>query len=99
ARRLKIPIIGLADTNADPDEIDYVIPGNDDAIRSVTLMSRIIADAVIEGRAANEGSRVSPTTVRTAPLVVGASADVAPPQPAERAVAEAAPEPDAPAAE
>jgi small subunit ribosomal protein S2 len=52
ARRLKIPIIGLVDTNADPDEVDYVIPGNDDAIRSVALMARVIADAVIEG---NEG--------------------------------------------
>ncbi|MGB4592281.1 MAG: 30S ribosomal protein S2 [Coriobacteriia bacterium] len=52
ARRLKIPIIGLVDTNADPDEVDYVIPGNDDAIRSVNLICRIIADAAIEGRAA-----------------------------------------------
>jgi len=50
ARRLRIPIIGLVDTNADPDEVDYVIPGNDDAIRSVQLMCRVIADAVIDGR-------------------------------------------------
>ncbi len=50
ARRLRIPIIGLVDTNADPDDVDYVIPGNDDAIRSVGLMCRIIADAVIDGR-------------------------------------------------
>jgi small subunit ribosomal protein S2 len=50
ARRLKIPIIGLVDTNADPDEVDYVIPANDDAIRSVGLMCRVIADAVIDGR-------------------------------------------------
>jgi small subunit ribosomal protein S2 len=50
ARRLRIPIIGLVDTNADPDEVDYVIPGNDDAIRSVGLMCRVIADAVIDGR-------------------------------------------------
>ena len=52
AQRLRIPIIGLVDTNADPDEVDYVIPGNDDAIRSVGLMCRVIADAVIEGRGA-----------------------------------------------
>ena len=45
-----IPIIGLVDTNADPDEVDYVIPANDDAIRSVGLMCRVIADAVIDGR-------------------------------------------------
>jgi len=52
ARRLGIPIIGIVDTNADPDEVDYVIPGNDDAIRSVALMCRIIADGVLDGRAA-----------------------------------------------
>jgi small subunit ribosomal protein S2 len=50
ARRLDIPIIALADTNSDPDEIDYPIPANDDAIRAVRLLSAKIADAVIEGR-------------------------------------------------
>ena len=50
ARKLHIPIIGLVDTNCDPDEIDYVIPGNDDAIRSCALIVRVIADAVAEGR-------------------------------------------------
>jgi len=50
ARRLHIPIIGLVDTNADPDEVEYVIPANDDAIRSVGLMCRVIADAIIDGR-------------------------------------------------
>jgi len=50
ARRLEIPIIALADTNSDPDEIDYPIPANDDAIRAVRLLSSKIADAVIEGR-------------------------------------------------
>ncbi len=49
ARRLRIPIIGIVDTNADPDEVEYVIPANDDAIRSVALMARVIADAVIDG--------------------------------------------------
>ncbi|MDO9556983.1 MAG: 30S ribosomal protein S2 [Coriobacteriia bacterium] len=49
ARRLKIPIIGLVDTNADPDEVDFVIPGNDDAIRSISLIARVIADAAIAG--------------------------------------------------
>jgi small subunit ribosomal protein S2 len=49
ARRLHIPIIGLVDTNADPDEVDYVIPANDDAIRSVGLMCRVIADAITDG--------------------------------------------------
>ncbi len=50
ARKLKIPIIGLVDTNCDPDEIDYIIPGNDDAIRSCGLIIRVMADAVAQGR-------------------------------------------------
>ncbi len=50
ARKLKIPIIGLVDTNCDPDEIDYIIPGNDDAIRSCSLIVRTMADAVAQGR-------------------------------------------------
>jgi small subunit ribosomal protein S2 len=49
ANRLGIPVVAVVDTNCDPDVIDYVIPGNDDAIRSATLMSRIVADAVGEG--------------------------------------------------
>ena len=50
ANRLRIPVVAVVDTNCDPDIIDYVIPGNDDAIRSAQLMSRVIADAVNEGR-------------------------------------------------
>jgi len=50
ARALNIPIVGIVDTNCDPDEIDYVIPGNDDAIRAVKLIAGKIADAVIEQR-------------------------------------------------
>ncbi len=50
ARRLEIPIIALADTNCDPDEMDYPIPANDDAIRAVRLLCARIADAVVEGR-------------------------------------------------
>jgi small subunit ribosomal protein S2 len=49
-RKLGIPIVGLVDTNCDPDEVDYVIPGNDDAIRAADIMFRIMADAVIEGQ-------------------------------------------------
>ncbi|MFC0214368.1 30S ribosomal protein S2 [Paenibacillus chartarius] len=48
ARKLGIPIVGIVDTNCDPDEIDYVIPGNDDAIRAVKLLTAKIADAVVE---------------------------------------------------
>jgi small subunit ribosomal protein S2 len=50
AQRLHIPVVAVVDTNCDPDLVDYVIPGNDDAIRSAQLMSRVIADAVQEGR-------------------------------------------------
>jgi len=50
ARKLRIPIIGIVDTNCDPDEIDVVIPGNDDAIRAVKLLTSKMADAVLEGR-------------------------------------------------
>ena len=50
ARALGIPIVGIVDTNCDPDEIDYVIPGNDDAIRAVKLIAGKMADAVLEGR-------------------------------------------------
>lgn len=49
ARKLRIPVIAILDTNCDPDEVDYPIPGNDDAIRSVSLLTRIIADAVADG--------------------------------------------------
>ena len=50
ARKLGIPVVAIVDTNCDPDEIDYVIPGNDDAIRAVKLMCSRIADAVLEGK-------------------------------------------------
>ncbi len=55
ARKLGLPVIAILDTNCDPDEVDYKIPGNDDAIRSVTLLTRVIADAVAEGLIARSG--------------------------------------------
>jgi small subunit ribosomal protein S2 len=51
ARRLGVPVVGLVDTNADPDEVDLVIPGNDDAMRSCNLVARVIADGIEAGRA------------------------------------------------
>jgi small subunit ribosomal protein S2 len=54
ANRLKIPVLALTDTNCDPEVIDYVIPGNDDAIRSISLISRLVADAIIAGRGGEE---------------------------------------------
>ncbi len=57
ARKLGLPVIAILDTNCDPDEVDYKIPGNDDAIRSVTLLTRVIADAVAEGLIARSQGR------------------------------------------
>jgi small subunit ribosomal protein S2 len=56
AKKLNIPIVAIVDTNCDPDEIDYVIPGNDDAIRAVKLIAGAMADAVIEGREGQTGA-------------------------------------------
>ncbi|ACA59140.1 ribosomal protein S2 [Candidatus Desulforudis audaxviator MP104C] len=57
ARKLGIPIVAIVDTNCDPDEIDYIIPGNDDAIRAVRLLTSRMADAVLEGR---QGEQLAP---------------------------------------
>jgi len=56
AKKLGIPIVAIVDTNCDPDEIDYVIPGNDDAIRAVRLISSAMADGIIEGRQGEQGT-------------------------------------------
>ena len=56
ARKLKIPVIGLVDTNCDPDDVDFVIPGNDDALRSIRLFVGRMADAVITGRGLREAA-------------------------------------------
>ena len=50
AKKLGIPVVAIVDTNCDPDEVDYVIPGNDDAIRAVKLIASTMANAIIEGR-------------------------------------------------
>jgi len=56
ARKLKIPVIGVVDTNCDPDEVDFVIPGNDDALRAIRLFASRIADAVVAGRSVRESA-------------------------------------------
>ena len=72
ARKLKIPVLGIVDTNCDPDEVDFVIPGNDDALRAIRLFASRIADAVIAGRGMKESADVEadarrrPTTTRPA---------------------------------
>ena len=76
AKKLGIPIVAIVDTNCDPDEIDYPIPGNDDAIRAVKLLCGKMADAVLEARAefetveaeANEGEEVEVSTPAEAPV-------------------------------
>ncbi|MBW1676714.1 MAG: 30S ribosomal protein S2 [Deltaproteobacteria bacterium] len=79
ARRLGIPIVAIVDSNCDPDEIDYIIPGNDDAIRAIRLMTSRIADACIEGRERME-ERLQAETDKEA-VEAGAVAE-----PGERAV-------------
>ncbi len=85
ARRLGMPIIALVDTNCDPDEADYVVPGNDDAIRSCDLIARVIADGIAEGK-----QKVSPAEMSAPPAEPSVPAD----QPTEEAAV--AEEPGAP---
>ena len=65
ARKLNIPIVAIVDTNCDPDEVDYVIPGNDDAIRAVKLIAGAMANAVMEGR---QGQSDAPAVEEEAPV-------------------------------
>ena len=99
ARRLGLPVIGLVDTNCDPDEADYVIPGNDDAIRSCSLVIRAIADAIEAGK-----QQVKPGEfVEAAPAAANGQEEPSEPEavpapepqpePADTPAAEAAPEP------
>ena len=68
ARKLKIPVIGIVDTNCDPDDVDYVIPGNDDALRSIRLFLSKIADAAIAGRGLREAAQNVPAPETSTPL-------------------------------
>ncbi|GAB7004376.1 30S ribosomal protein S2 [Nocardioides sp. AN3] len=68
ARKLRIPVIGILDTNCDPDEVDFPIPGNDDAIRAVGLLTRVVADAVAEGLIARSGAKTAEGTEQAEPL-------------------------------
>ena len=96
ANKLGLPVVAVVDTNCDPDVIDFIIPGNDDAIRSGRLMCRIVADAVNEGRfiasrrAANQLKHNTPVAA-PAPVAEAAPAPVAPVE-TVAPVAEVAPE-------
>jgi small subunit ribosomal protein S2 len=63
AKKLNIPIVAILDTNCDPDEVDYVIPGNDDAIRAVKLIAGTIANAIIEGRQGDDNGEAQEVAV------------------------------------
>ena len=80
ARKLNIPVVAVLDTNCDPDEVDYPIPGNDDAIRSVALLTRVIADAVADGLmaragagSADEQAELAPSSPSTSPWPTGSA--------------------------
>ena len=64
---MNIPIVGIVDTNCDPDEIDYVIPANDDAIRAVKLLTGKMADAILEGKQGEETAPVAEAAEVEAP--------------------------------
>ncbi|MEO3814167.1 30S ribosomal protein S2 [Sphaerisporangium sp. B11E5] len=109
ARKLNIPVVAILDTNCDPDEVDYPIPGNDDAIRAVSLLTRVIADAVADGlmtrAGASRGGDDKPAGPVAEPLaewerelLARSEEDAAAPEAAPEAAAEAAPEAAAEAA-
>jgi small subunit ribosomal protein S2 len=99
ARKLRIPVIGILDTNCDPDEVDFAIPGNDDAIRSVSLLTRVLADAVAEGLVSRSGGAQTGTEAEVEPMpdwereLLGASQEPAESVPDAEPAADAAPVP------
>ncbi|GAA1305662.1 30S ribosomal protein S2 [Planotetraspora silvatica] len=110
AKKLGIPVVAILDTNCDPDEVDYPIPGNDDAIRAVSLLTRVIADAVADGLMTRAGAgrgdekpsgtaEVEPLAEWERELLEGASAEAAPAEAAAEAPAEDAAPAEAPAEE
>jgi small subunit ribosomal protein S2 len=88
ARKLKIPVIGIVDTNCDPDEVDFRIPGNDDALRAIRLFAARIADAVLAGRGLRESAQAEATAAQESDIPDDAARRSA--RPARRAVAEVA---------
>ncbi len=79
ARKLGIPVIAIIDTNCDPDEVDYAIPGNDDAIRAVSLVTRVVADALAEGYGMAKDEDVARVTERSAGSVAAGPRSTAAP--------------------
>jgi len=91
ARKLGIPVIAIVDTNCDPDEVDYVIPGNDDAIRSVSLVTRVLADALAEGRGRPRGSKAQEIEPEPGTASPGGAANGSPTTPTTPSTSAAAP--------
>ena len=85
ARKLGIPVVAIVDTNCDPEEIDYIIPGNDDAIRAIRLFAQKMADACIEGGAAREGDLRADLGGEVAAEIAEAAGEVAESEPAAAA--------------
>ena len=79
ARRLGLPVIALVDTNCDPDDADYVVPGNDDAIRSCSLVIRAIADGIAAGQTRVTAEELAPTPEELAPTPEPAETEASPP--------------------
>src|SRR5205807_7456314 len=103
ARKLGIPVIAILDTNCDPDEVDYPIPGNDDAIRSAALLTKVIASAVAEGLQARAGlgrgdgkpeaEAAEPLAAWEQELLAAATASAAPAEQAVAVASESTPDP------
>jgi len=99
ARKLGLPVIAIVDTNCDPDEVDYIIPGNDDAIRAVSLVTRVIADALEEGQTAGWrefAERGSEPEIEREAESIPASQVFEPTEPARAPIASQVFEPDEP---
>ena len=90
ARKLKIPVVGIVDTNCDPDEVDYVVPGNDDALRAIKLFAGRLADAVISGRGMREAKAAEAAAAMGA-AAVGEEGEAGRRKPKSRPIAAAAP--------
>ena len=74
ARRMGVPVVAVVDTNSDPDQVDWVIPGNDDALRAIRLFTSKIAEAVIEGRSAFEQTQLAGEKAAAGAAAAGADA-------------------------
>jgi small subunit ribosomal protein S2 len=97
ARKLGIPVVGVVDTNHNPDNIDYIIPGNDDSMRSIQLYCQSVSEAILSGQASmGQIAEESKAEAKSAPAAAAPPADEAP---AEKAAAEEAPAAAEPAAE